>query len=69
MKKIAKIIIIFGIIFLLINAIGYIFKIPILITILNNSNGSGGQSVSNIPTILSIILTIIVLIKHKIWIR
>ena len=59
-RKIAELIVIFGFSFLLINVIGYIFKVTELVTILNNPNDPGGQFVSNIPTILSVFITIIV---------
>ncbi len=52
-EKIAKLIVIVGFSFLLINAIGYIFKIPELVIVFNNPNDPGGQYGSNIPTILS----------------
>lgn len=59
-EKIAELIVIFGVSFILINLIGYIFQIPLFRTIIMNPNGYGGQSISNIPTILSIVITIIV---------
>lgn len=58
-EKIAKYVVIFGGCFIIINIIGYIFNISSLITILNNPTGGGGRSVSNIPTILSTLITII----------
>jgi len=44
----------------LINAIGYIFKIPELVTVLNNPDDPGGQYGSNIPTILSVLITMVI---------
>ncbi len=64
-EKIAKLVIIFGLSFILINVMGYIFKIPSLLTFLNNPNGLGGSSISNIPTILSIFITIIIYIVKR----
>lgn len=64
-EKINKLIIIFGLSFIAINMIGYIFKISSLVTFLNNPSGFGGSSVSNIPTILSTFITILIcVIKH-----
>ena len=68
-EKIAKTIIIFGLSFILINGIGYIFKIPSLLTILYDPNGFGGRSVSNIPTILSIFITIVICVVTRIFIK
>ena len=66
MEKIAKVILIFGLIFLGCNIIGYLFHIPELTIIMNNPTGGGGRSTSNIPTIISIIFTIIILfIKYQ----
>ena len=65
-EKIAKLILIFGLSFLVINTIGYLFNITEFITVMNNPTGSGGRSVSNIPTILSILVTSIILIANKV---
>lgn len=59
--KIAKIIVIFGITFLMINAIGYFLNINELKTVAVSPNGFS-RSMSNIPTILSIIFTLIIYI-------
>ncbi len=65
-EKIAKLILIFGISFLIINGIGYLFNITELVTIVNDPTGEGGMSVSNIPTILSVLITLIILLIIKI---
>ena len=65
-EKIAKLILIFGLSFLVINTIGYLFNITEFITAMNNPTGSGGRSISNIPTILSILVTSIILIANKV---
>lgn len=65
-EKIAKLILIFGLSFLVINTIGYLFNITEFITVMNNPTGSGGRSISNIPTILSILVTSIILIANKV---
>lgn len=65
-QKIAKLILIFGSFILLINCLGYIFKIPELVTIMNNPTGGGGQSRSNIPTILSLAITCLFLLVIRI---
>ena len=64
-EKIAKLILIFGLSFF-INTIGYLFNITEFITAMNNPTGSGGRSISNIPTILSILVTSIILIANKV---
>ena len=65
-EKISKFILIFGVCLILINVIGYLFHIPEFITILINKSNGWESSISNIPTILSLILTTIFLIVTKI---
>lgn len=65
-EKISKFVLIFGICFILINIIGYIFNISEFITILVNKKDGWESSISNIPTILSFLLTTIFLILIKI---
>lgn len=65
-EKISKLILIFGVSFLVINGIGYLFNITEFITIKNNPTGGGGVSVSNIPTILSALMTCVILLVTKI---
>ncbi len=65
-EAITKFIIFFGLFFLLVNAIGYIFNINSFVTVLKNPNGYGGFSKSNIPTILSFLLTMFVIIIKRI---
>ena len=65
-EKIAKLILIFGLSFLVINTIDYLFNITEFITAMNNPTGSGGRSISNIATILSILVTSIILIANKV---
>lgn len=62
MEKLAKYIVIFGLIFLIINIIGYIFHITLFISVLSNPTGGGGISYCNIPFIISILITIIIYI-------
>lgn len=57
--KLAKIVVIFGITFLMINAIGYCLNINELKTVAVSPNGFN-RSTSNIPTILSSIFTLII---------
>ena len=64
-ETITKFIIFFGLFFLLVNAIGYIFNINSFVTVLKNPNGYGGFSKSNIPTILSFLLTTFVIMIRK----
>ena len=63
--KIIKIVLLFGIVFLIINAIGYLLHIPSLVIVYNNPTGGGGVSKSNIPTILSVVITIIILVINN----
>lgn len=65
-EKISKFILIFGVCLILINVIGYLFHIPEFITILINKSNGWESSISNIPTILSLILTTIFFIVTKI---
>lgn len=65
-ENIAKLILIFSASFLIINGIGYLFNITEFVTIVNNPTGGGGVSISNIPTILSLLITCIVLLVIKI---
>lgn len=65
-EKFSKTILIFAVSFLIINCIGYLFNIIELITIVNNPTGGGGMSVSNIPTILSVLITCVILLVIKI---
>ena len=71
MEKLAKYIVIFGIIFLIINIIGYIFHITLFISVLSNPTGGGGISTSNVPLIISGLITIIVYTietrSNKLW--
>lgn len=46
----------------MINVIGYIFNINLFISALKNPTGGGGISYSNIPFIISILITIIIYI-------
>ena len=62
MEKVSKIIVIFGVIFLVCNIIGYIFHIPELVFVMNNPTGDGGRSTSNIPIIIIAIITIIIIV-------
>ena len=64
-ENFSKTILIFAVSFLIINCIGYLFNIIELITIVNNPTG-GGMSVSNIPTILSVLITCVILLIIKI---
>ncbi len=64
-EKISKYILIFAVSFLIINGIGYLFNITELITVVNNPSGGGGMSVSNIPTILSLLITCVILLVNK----
>ncbi len=65
-EKFSKSILIFAVSFLIINGIGYLFNITELITIVNDPIGGGGMSVSNIPTILSLLITCVILLVIKI---
>lgn len=65
-KKISKFILVFGICFILINVIGYVFNISKFITILINKKDGWESSISYIPTILSFLLTTIFFILIKI---
>lgn len=65
-EKISKFILIFAGTFLIINGIGYLFNITEFITIVNNPSGEGGMSISNIPTILSLLITCVILLIIKI---
>lgn len=71
MEKLAKYIVIFGLIFLIINIIGYIFHITLFISVLSNPTGGGGISISNVPLIISGLITIIVYIietrSNNLW--
>lgn len=62
MEKLAKYIVIFGLVFLIINIIGYIFHITLLISVLSNPTGGGGISICNIPLIMSGLITVIIYI-------
>ena len=64
-EKVVKIILIFCVSFLVINVVGYLFNISEFVTIMNNPTGGGGSSISNIPTILSILLTCVILLIIK----
>ena len=65
-EKFSKSILMFAVSFLIINDIGYLFNITELITIVNVPTGGGGMSVSNIPTILSLLITCVILLVIKI---
>lgn len=65
-EKISKFILIFTVSFLIINGIGYLFNITEFITIVNNPSSEGGMSVSNISTILSLLITCVILLIIKI---
>lgn len=65
-EKISKFILIFAVSFLIINGIGYLFNITEFITIVNNPSSEGGMSVSNISTILSLLITCVILLIIKI---
>lgn len=71
MEKLAKYIVIFGLTFLIINIIGYIFHITLFISSLKNPTGGGGISTSNVPLIISGLITIIVYIieirSNNLW--
>ena len=58
MEKLSKYIVIFGVVFIMINVIGYIFNINLFISALKNPTGGGGISYSNIPFIIIYIVEI-----------
>lgn len=65
-EKVSKFILIFAVSFLIINGIGYLFNITELIIVVNNPKGGCGMSVSNIPTILSVLVTLLISLIIKI---
>lgn len=65
-ENISKLVLIFSVSFLIINGIGYLFNITEFVTIVNDPTNGGGMSISNIPTILSLLITCIILLVIKI---
>ena len=55
-EKIAKIILIFGSCFLIINGIGYLFNNLTFITIIDNPTGGGGRSISILVKVKLVIM-------------